>query len=254
MTLAGVTLAVNGNRYDYNFIQTIYSLLACCDIVIVVAGGDDNTLEDIYNLNHERIKVIEITLDDWNGIKGKERLNHFSNLAVKKAAKLGYEYYFYVQSDELPTERSYKPIREAIATGAEGFMVQRINLWGSPYRYLDVEQDRKPCSTEVIRLAKTNYLTVDDAENIGCDNVNFDYLNSITIYHMGFVRKRSVMKAKIINMQQNVFGMDYDKKLDEEELFNPWLWFDKQKDTKIINEPLPVLIREWAEKRAGDYD
>ena len=66
---------------------------------------------------------------------------------------------------------------------------------------------------------------------------------------MGFVRKRSVMKDKIIHLQVNVFGMlDYDKKLDLCEEFNSRLWFDDI-DLKPISEPLPVIIQKWALER-----
>lgn len=256
MKLAGTTFIRNGLTYDYHFKETIECLLEFCDHVFVVdAGSDDLTVDEIvfqYG-GDSKISLITLTEEDWLAQTGKEKLAHFSNIAIEAARKDGYDYVFYLQADEIVHEKSYKAIREAIATGKESFMVTRHNLWGSPYRVLTVPQERKPCSTEVVRLAKTNYITVDDAENIGCADVDFSYLDKIVIYHMGFVRRRSVMRAKIINMQENVFMVDRDKKLDEEPVFNPWLWFDKERDTNIIKEPLPLLIRAWAEERAVDY-
>lgn len=257
MKLAGTTFIRNGIEFDYHFKETIYSLLEATGHVFVVdAGSDDGTLEEIVFEfgGNERVSMIALKPEEWFAQTGKEKLSYFTNIAVHAAREAGYDYHFYLQCDEIVHERSYKAIREAITTGHEGFMVHRINLWGSPYRYLDVEQSRKPCSTEICRLAKTNYIAVDDAENIGVGNVSFDYLNQIEIYHMGFVRDIKVMKDKIHNMQVNVFGMaEHDSKLDLCDTFNPWLWFDKEEDTKIIEKPLPMLIREWAAERAKGY-
>lgn len=66
---------------------------------------------------------------------------------------------------------------------------------------------------------------------------------------MGFVRKREVMKAKVINMQEGVFEMaNHDIKLDRSDIFQPELWFDDN-DLKLIDEPLPLLIQNWAKER-----
>ena len=56
------------------------------------------------------------------------------------------------------------------------------------------------------------------------------------------------MKAKIINMQTNVFGMEHDKKLDQCEIFNPKLWFDGD-DLEVIHSPHPKIMKEWVKTR-----
>jgi hypothetical protein len=78
-----------------------------------------------------------------------------------------------------------------------------------------------------------------------------DYLNKIEIVHLGFVRKREVMVDKIKNMQIAVFGMSQaDQKLNGMTIFDPYAWFDKEEDLELINEPLPEIIKGWAEARA----
>lgn len=114
---------------------------------------------------------------------------------------------------------------------------------------LDVPQSRKPCSTEIIRLARTNYRSVDDAESIGVNSASAEYIDDIRIYHMGFVRDRKIMKDKVIHIQKEVFQVDYDKKLDGIDYFEPDRWFDPKQDLKFINEPLPEVIKGWAAKR-----
>lgn len=256
MKLAGTTFIRNGIEFDYHFEETIQCLLEFCDHVFVVdAGSDDGTtivLRESYKIN-ERITLIELKKEEWFAQTGKEKLSYFTNIAVDAARESGYDYHFYLQCDEIVHEKSYKYIREAIESGHEGFMVTRHNLWGSPYRVLNVAHDRKPCSTEIIRLAKTNCIAVDDAESLNAQ-ANFGFVNKIEIYHMGFVRDIKVMKNKIHNMQVNVFGMaEHDGRLDISDTFNPWLWFDKEEDTKIIEKPLPLIIREWAAVRAKGY-
>lgn len=266
--LAGTILCFNGNKFDYCFKEAIKCLIEFCDYVIVVAGGDDGTIYDILHIEEfvvnkfsllspnkkvwesDRMKVIEITQEEWDSQHGKEKLSYFTNIAIQEASNMGFKYQFNLQSDEIISEKSYSEIRKAISDGDEGYMCKRINLWSSPYMQLDVPLDRMPCSTSIVRLAKTNYLSYDDAENVGVPLVNTYFEGGIRIYHMGFVRRREVMRNKIINMQCNVFGMEhYDAKLDQAEIFNPDLWFHPQNDLRPIDEPLPKLIQEWAKER-----
>jgi hypothetical protein len=65
---------------------------------------------------------------------------------------------------------------------------------------------------------------------------------------MGFVRKRDIMKKKVIHIQEEVFGIEHDKKLDGIDYFEPDRWFKKE-DLRLINEPLPLVIKEWAKER-----
>lgn len=252
MKLAGTLLAYNANKYDYCYKEAIECLFEFCDYVIVAAGGDDNTLEDVTQIdiaNTGKMHVLGISEQLWNSQHGFQKLNFFTNLAIDEAEQLGYEYQFNLQADEIVHEKSYEFIRKAIETNEEGFVNTRVNLWKTPYLKIDVEGKRNPCSYNVIRLAKIKYSSCGDAESIDVSNPNIDYLDSIKIYHMGFVRKKEIMKAKIINMQENIFGIDHDPKLDKCEIFNPDLWFDPKTDLKPIDEPLPKIIAKWAKER-----
>lgn len=251
--LAGTLFVFNGHKFDYCFMEAIKCLIEFCDYVIVVAGGDDGTYENVCTLSGENIKIIKITQEEWDAHHGKEKLSYFTNIAIQEADRMGFEYQFNLQADEIVHEKSYGEIRKAVGLGANAYFCTRINLWESPYLKLNVPQERKPCSTEIVRLAKVCYRSYDDAENIAAHDPDVYFLNGIRIYHMGFVRKQEVMKSKIINMQCNVFGMaDYDKKLDQSDTFNPKLWFDGD-DLEVIDEPLPKIIQEWAKQRVYEY-
>ena len=253
-TLGGISFVRNGIEFDYCYKESILSLLEFCDEVSVVdVGSVDGTSEILRELclSHSKLKVYRFDEDVWNNVRGKTKLAKFQNVAV---CFLDSDYQFLLQSDEVLVEKSYNAIREAMQTDAEAFFCKRINLWASPYKQLNVPQNRKPCSTEVIRLTKRGYMSYDDGENIAVPSASFDYVNEIRIYHMGFVRRRSIMKAKIINMQIGVFEMgNYDHKLDVADEFDPAQWFSET-DLEPIAEPLPLLIQEWAAERAKDYE
>ena len=253
MKLAGTLLVYMGNKFDYCYKEAIQCLLECTDHVFVLAGGDDDTFNDVIEMwgQSDKMTVAELTETRWNSINGKEKLSEFTNDVIGMAESAGYEYQFNLQADEIIHEKSYDAIHKAVETGQEGFMCNRINLWQNPYLQLKttLPANRMPCSYNIVRLAKTKYRSIDDAESLGVDNVNCDFLEQIRIYHMGFVRKRDVMKEKIIHIQEQIFLVDHDKKLDGSDIFIPQRWFDPQTDLKPIDEPLPKIIQNWAKER-----
>lgn len=247
ITLGGTMFVRNGIRYDYCFREAIASLLSFCDKVVVVdAGSDDGTDDELIEIQEANPDKLKIILDDsvaWNSIPGKEKLVHYTDEAIRF---LETDWNFYLQADEILHETSIPWIRRAITEDQEGFHVSRINLWKNPFMRLNVPQNRMPCSPIVLRLARTEFRSYGDAESLATNTCSDEYVDRIKIYHMGFVRRREVMKEKIINMQEKVFGMmGHDPKLDGHETFQPNLWFDDS-ELEPIKEPLPRLIQKWA--------
>ena len=111
---------------------------------------------------------------------------------------------------------------------------------------LDVPQSRKPVSTQICRLTKTNYLSVDDAESINCP-ASLDFINLISVWHMGFIRNPKKHIAKIKEIQKNIFKMDnYDSRADLKEEFDWKDWGFTEDDLIPISKPLPIYVQEWA--------
>ena len=249
--LAGTIYSYNAVTHDYCFMEAIQNLKDFCDHVIVVdAGSTDSTVDCIKNLLDDKCELF--VFNEWETQKGtgSSKLNYFTNKAIEIAEEKGFAYTYNGQLDEIVHEDSFPWIRKAMEEGQEGYMVRRYNLWKDPYHMLNVEQARKPCSTEIVRLAKCKYRSVGDAESIGCDQVYIDYLNKIEVYHMGFVRKRDVMVNKVKWMQTTVFEMaDYDRRLDKAPEFQPMEYF-KPEDIIPIHKPLPKVIQGWAAERA----
>lgn len=244
--LGGTQFVIDGLTYDYCFEESIKSLQEFCDeIVIVDAGSRDGTVEVLKRLENEKTKVIYLDREEWDSLHGWAKLNHFSNKAI---AELTTEWNFYQQSDEVVHESCYSAIREAINYGDnEAYLISRINLWNTPFQMLNVKGNRNPCSTQVVRLAKSQYMTGGDAESIYAP-ASTAYVDKIRLYHFGFVRDRKVHADKIRNMQGKIFECGIDVKLEGMTTFDPTKWF-LDEDLEPIKEPLPRIMNQWAMQR-----
>ena len=242
--LGGTQFVIDGCKFDYCFAESIRSLQEFCDEVVVVdAGSRDGTVEVLKTLENEKTKIIYLDREEWDSLHGWAKLNHFSNKAI---AELTSEWNFYQQSDEVLHESCYKDVRQAIERdGAEAFLISRINLWGSPFTKLNVLGNRNPCSTQVVRLAKSKYMTGGDAESIWASTVATTYVDKIRLYHFGFVRDKKVHADKIRNMQSQIFEVPVDTKLEGMTDFDPTKWFSDS-DLEPVSEPLPRLMQRWA--------
>lgn len=245
-TLGGAIFVYNGEKFDYCYKESIQCLKELCDEVVICAiPSDDGTIEGILPLLDEKTKLILVDEELWNVTKGKERLSYFSNIAI---ANIHTTHIYYQQADEITHQDSFPFIRKAIEQDKEGFMCTRFNLWRDHHSMLNVQGTRNPCSPQVIRLAKSHARCVDDAESLRAQ-VSFEFVNDIIIFHLGYTRKREVMKSKIINMQVGVFQMsEHDKRLDEDELFQPMKYFEEH-ELKPIPKSLPKFIQAWCAER-----
>lgn len=248
--LAGTLFVHRAIDFDYCVKETVQCLQALCDHVYIVdAGSTDETPQLLKSLKDSKTTLMLLGTDSWMEQTGKEKLNFFTNVAIGAALADNYEWQINLQADEIIHEKSFSTIRKAINEQEDGFFSKRINLWRSPYLQLNVPHNRLPCSTEIVRLARTKFLSYGDAESIAVDFASTKYLDDIRFYHMGFVRDRKIMKDKVIHIQEEVFGVGHDAKLDGIDYFEPDRWFDPKTDLKPIDEPLPEIIQDWAKQR-----
>lgn len=248
-TLGGSLFTYNCKSMDYCFVEAIQCLKDLCDQVSIVdCGSDDGTCDELAKLNFDNCGVLYLDKKDWVAQNGKEKLNFFTNLAKDQLIT---DYHISNQADEIIDPDSFPFIREAIETGAEGFLCRRHHLWNTPYQMLNVIQSRKPASTEIIRLAKLKYRSVGDAESLECQPFSLEYLDKIIFWHLGYVRNPEIMKRKVVFMQEQVFQMDHDKKLDLADSFRPLDYFNES-DLIPIRKPLPHYVQAWAEARYPD--
>lgn len=248
MKLGGNLFVMDGVKHDYPFMQALQCLKNLCnEVVVVVIRTEDQTWELINSAPD--IKVIKIESDQWTKMEslGKDRLSYFTNLGLDFLEKNGCDWVFNLQADEIVHEDSFESIYEAILSAKEnvtGYFSERLNLWHSPYHFLNEPKNGQPCSTRIIRLARAFCRAVYDAESLDAYCEDFAGL----VYHMGFVRDKKVHPQKIKHMQEEVFKMDSDKKLVGMEVFNSFAWHDVD-DLEYIPYPLPKLIEKWALNR-----
>ena len=259
--LAGVTFAWNAIKQDYHIIETLNCLYDLCDEISIAAGGDDGTWEEVYkwSLEHSdrKIHLYRIGDNEWLGQVGREKLSHFSNKAIN-AVKA--PWMIYVQADEILHEDDFETIRGIIHDAGDHVLdavfCRRLNLWKDPLHMLNVPQERKPVSTEVVRLTRTlpHNRCYDDAEQVMCATpVVYDHFDVFQIWHMGFVRDKVKHLVKIEHMQKEVFLWgDYDVKAKDCTEFQPDRWFDPEKDLIPIPRSLPKYIKQWCRDRYPD--
>lgn len=251
MTLGGTLFIYNGISMDYCFLEAVKCLRDLCDYVVVLDAGSDDGTQEALQESCSDCSLVLLDGADWAEQKGKEKLNYFSNMALDQLVKArpDIDYHINLQGDEIIHQDSFPFIRQAMETNASGFLNRRYNLWKDPYHMLNVVQSRKPCSSEIIRLAKPQYRSIGDAESLAIDPpLNIDFLDRIEFFHMGFVRDPTIMKRKVVHMQEEVFGMDHDKKLDLSDKFEPLDYFSED-DLVPIRKPLPIYVRQWAQER-----
>jgi hypothetical protein len=247
-TLGAVGFYRDPIKWDYCWKESIQSMKDFADqVVIIDANSTDGSWEEAQQFIDDKCKIIRLPEEMWTMMKGRTKLAKMQNIAIYL---LDTDYSFLCQMDEVVSENCYDNIRRAMEVGSESYMCTRYNYWGSTNKtMLNVSQERKPCSTEVIRLAKTEYLTFNDGEMIACPHVNFDFKDQIRIHHVGYIRKKEIHPYKIQNMLVNIFQMgETDKKAPVGQDFQPDLFFSDE-DLIPIPEPHPKIMENWIKDR-----
>lgn len=242
--LAGTLFVRNAIEFDYCVEAAINSLKSFCDhLFIVDAGSNDGTYDLILSMQDEKMTIIHC-IGLWETIQGREKLSYFTNIAIEKAQSEGYEYQFNLQADEVLEPDSFPYIKRAIELGEEGYIITRHNLWGSTETMLNVRQSRKPVSTQICRLTKTQYRSAGDAESVNCP-ASLDFINLIQIWHLGFVRDNKKHIAKIKEIQGNIFQMNVDERVNIRPEFDWKDWGFTYDDLISIPKPLPKYLDNW---------
>jgi hypothetical protein len=137
MRVSGFTFLRNASLLGYPYIESLQSLLAVCDEVIVAVGeGDDDTLQQVLALNDVKLRVISTT---WNE-KMQDRGYTYAQQKMLAQFNCTGDWAFYLEGDEVLHELDYAKIRQTLELHHENPQVEAIvfdyyHFYGSPHTY-----------------------------------------------------------------------------------------------------------------------
>lgn len=209
--LGGSVFIHNAIEFDYCLKESLASLCAVCDEVVVLdAESTDGTTELCVQLGKELPGLKVVTGAKW---ECADNFNRLPMLANQAKSHLDTEWHFMLQADEVIHESSFPYIREAVENPKyKSYYARRWNFFGDYNHYIatDGPAENKPCGDIVCRLATIENDAHGDAESIGVDPkfLSPKYLkdDQIVIYHYGYIRKDDSHIKKVIDMQGWFWG------------------------------------------------
>ena len=256
MSLGGSIFTHNAVKFDYCIREALASLCAVCDEVVVLDAESEDETVDVLNEcknNHGNLKVV--TGVKWDCAPNYARL---AMLANEAKSHLKTDWHFMLQADEVIQEISFPYIRCATTRndGNESYFCRRLNLFGDLNHYFgyDIPHHKKPCSDVVIRLAKTKFDAIGDAESLGANSQTITnvYQELIHIFHYGFVRRDASHIDKIMNMQSWFYGPGSTPDQRVAGMTNgiyDWTLLKEKNDLTALSLSHPKFSAEWAAER-----
>ena len=215
MKISGFTLIRNGTRFDYPYLESLYSLLPLVDQLVINVGlGDDNTFDQIrkFSDNEGRGKV-QIFESDWQ-INNPEKkqggliLSEQTNLSLQRTTG---DWCVYLQADEVLHEDDLAGIRGQIEknharTEVEGLLFDYCHFYGS----FDVIQHSRSAYRREVRAFRKSCgaISVGDAQSFRKpDGSKLRVIHAgARIFHYGWVRTPNAMREKTFFLDQLYHG------------------------------------------------
>ncbi|MGH7744877.1 MAG: hypothetical protein ACREQ5_08725 [Candidatus Dormibacteria bacterium] len=259
-TLGGSMFIRQAVEFDYCVAPALDSLCAACDdVVILDCQSTDGTLDVLRQCAARNANLRIVEGGPWEIAPDFNRLRILADLA---RGHLKTDYHLMLQADEVIHERSLSFIKAVVADARwKAFLCRRFNLYGDLNHYVrfDLEQGRKPCSDQVVRLALTRFPAHGDAESLAvpAGTSTASYLDSLVIYHYGLVRRDANHLDKIVSMQSWFFGNPavVDKRVLEMKATSgrfEWERMYSARDLHKLPYPHPVFSAEWAAERQAE--
>ena len=134
MKVSGFTFLRNASILGYPYVESLKSLLAVCDEVVVALGNsDDDTLAQVQAINDPRIKIIQTT---WNENMQDRGYTYAQQKMIAQFNCTG-DWAFYLEGDEIIHEQDYATIRMAMEKhlndpAVEALVFDYYHFYGSP--------------------------------------------------------------------------------------------------------------------------
>jgi glycosyltransferase involved in cell wall biosynthesis len=198
MRISGTTIIRNGVKFGYPFMESIRSILPMCDEFVVCVGrSEDGTRDRIASIHDPKIRIID-TLWDPAKRAGGEVLSEQTNVALSKCSG---DWIFYIQSDEVVSDKDFGRILGAIEQAEkddaiDGIAFDYLHFYGS---YSTVQRGRN-WYTQEVRIVRNhrNIVSFGDAQGFRRNGKKIAAVQSgARIFHYGWARPPAVMMEKI---------------------------------------------------------
>lgn len=278
MKVSGFTIIRNGEKFDFPFIESIWSVLPLVDVMVVAVGNsEDNTLEMVKNIGSPKIKIIQTVWDD--NLREGGRVLAVETDKAKAALPEDTDWAIYIQGDEVLHQKDYPAIRKAMEDNlndfrVDGLLFDHLNFYGS----FDYIADSRKWSYKQIRVIRNHPGITSFRDAISfMKNGKRLWVKKIdaTVYHYGWVRKPEVMQQKIETFHKLWHDDQWVKKNAEiteefdysnidslshfegthpqvmQERIDRMNWTFSFDPTKGITLPLRLRVLNWLEKKFG---
>jgi glycosyltransferase involved in cell wall biosynthesis len=197
MKVSGFTFVRNGVKFDYPFLESIHSLLALCDEVVIAVGqSEDSTLERIQSLHSPKIRILD-TIWDASIRKDGLILSQQTNLALDQISG---DWALYLQADEVLHEQDYLTIKDAMVRykdrgEVEGLLFHYKHFYGS-YEYVG---DSRRWYRREIRIVRprSGVRSWGDAQGFKIKGRKLHVkLIDAAIHHYGWVKPPDIQQLK----------------------------------------------------------
>ncbi|MGQ9863090.1 MAG: glycosyltransferase family 2 protein [Bacteroidia bacterium] len=200
MRIAGFGIIRNGELLDYPFVESLQSaMLLCDDFYISVGQSEDQTKEKILRLGHPQIHVIDSHWDLALRTGGKVLAQE--TLKVMHHIPEGYDWWLYLQSDEVLHEKDIPLLRELLhrylhQPRVEGIALRYYHFYGS-YEWIAVSRKWYDKEVRIVRPA-ARIRPYGDAQGFRWDDGR--KIRAVEapcyVYHYGWVRPPEKQKLK----------------------------------------------------------
>jgi len=248
MSLGGSVCVRNCVDLDYNWVESVMSLLPICDeVVICDCDSDDKTKElaKDWATQEPKIKVVDYL---WTDPKGDTEW--YVNWLNHARAQLATEWSIYLDADELLHEDSQREVLDA-ARDKKVLICNRHNFWKDAQHLIP---DGVCCSREVIRVGPTSMFLPSDYPDPRCQEAMDQAVPSdVHLMHYGFLRERKAFFRKARTVQK-IWADSFDPRLEAaEKAEGNWMdhsgvveWQGKLEKFKGTH---PEIIKPWLRQR-----
>ena len=242
MKVSAFTFIKNGQLLGYPFIQSIKSILPIVDEFVINVGlGDDNTLNEIKQINDSKIRVIQ---SFWNNNMQDRGFVYGQQKMIAQYNCTG-DWAFYIEGDEIYHEndldRIYASMKENLSnSNVEALVFDFYHFYGNGNSYLDspgwYRSEARIIKNSIRAYAPDGlFWLVLNSNKVG--RYPKAKHTGASCYHYGWVRSEEEMNLKSEKVQKYWGGKP--KKIDYSKIDQSIIKEFKGKHPKIIKDWLP---------------